>query len=322
MDTLEEVLGMIRLDSAMFFHAEFTAPWWVREHASDEVAPFLTTSQGSVKVFHLVLEGTATIRLPNGESALLTPGDIVLLPHGDEHSIGNGFPERPVDAMRLFGAPVRQDLKVVRYGGGGEVTKFVCGFVACNPYQSDSLFAGLPRLVIASLPRQADTDWLEGAIRTLAGSESAGRPSDVVLTKLAEGLFLEVLRRYAVAEGPSSENWVAGSQDKFVARALKVIHQDPSAPWTLSSLARDVGISRSRLAERFQRFLGCSPIAYLAQWRLRLAADLLTTGEASVAEVADRVGYGSEAGFSRAFSRYFGLPPAQFRRTKGSLNRG
>lgn len=316
MDVLDEVLGMIKLDGAMFFHAEFTAPWWTKSASSTDMAPYLTGTKGNVKIFHLVLEGKAFIRLAGGERVPLSAGDIVLLPHGDEHYLGNGSPERPVDSLRVFGTEVQRDLRVVRYGGGGEVTRFVCGFISCTPHQSDPVLAGLPRLVVANLFQQPQSDWLQGAIQSLAGSETAGGPSDVVLHRLAEALFLEVLRRYAIADSSGAKSWLAGSRDRYVGRALKLIHQEPSMPWTLTSLAKEVGISRSRLAERFQNLLGSSPIAYLTQWRHRLAADLLASGEATIAEIADRVGYGSEAGFSRAFSRHFGLPPAQFRKSK------
>ena len=140
--------------------------------------------------------------------------------------------------------------------------------------------------------------------------------SGLVLAKLSEVLFVETLRRYINTLPPDQIGWLAGARDPIIGQALALLHKEPAHAWTLSSLARHVGLSRTRLAERFRHFLGESPMAYLAQWRLRLGAEVLQSTEDSVSEVAASVGYGSEAAFNRAFKRAFDCPPAQFRRQR------
>jgi len=140
--------------------------------------------------------------------------------------------------------------------------------------------------------------------------------SELVLAKLSEVLFVETLRRYINALPPDQIGWLAGVRDPVIGQALALMHKEPADPWTISSLARRVGLSRTTLAERFRHFLEDSPMAYLARWRLRLGAVMLQTTEDGIAQVAAAVGYGSEAAFNRAFKREFACPPAQFRRNR------
>jgi transcriptional regulator GlxA family with amidase domain len=161
--------------------------------------------------------------------------------------------------------------------------------------------------------------WLEHAIRfSVAERNGSDAGSGLVVAKLAEVLFVETLRRYINALPPGETGWLAGARDPVIGHALALMHQEPAHPWTLVELARRVGLSRTRLAERFRHFLGESPMAYLAQWRLKLGAEMLESTVDSVAEVAAAVGYGSEAAFNRAFKREFDCPPAQFRRRRSA----
>jgi transcriptional regulator GlxA family with amidase domain len=159
--------------------------------------------------------------------------------------------------------------------------------------------------------------WIENSIRFsvgAAGGSNAG--SDLVVAKLSEVLFVETLRRYVSSLPPGQTGWLAGVRDPAVGQALALMHKDPAHAWTVEDLARQVGLSRSRLTDRFRHFLGESPMAYLAQWRLELGAESLRSTQDSVAEIALAVGYGSEAAFNRAFKREFDCPPAQFRRSR------
>jgi AraC-like DNA-binding protein len=240
----------------------------------------------------------------------LTAGDIVVYPHGDPHLLGNGS-AKPVDSLKTFSP----GLNLVQFGGGGEVTRFVCGYLACDPRLSEVFLAGLPPVLKVHLVKEASDQWLENSIRfsvNEANGSNAG--SDLVHARLAELLFIETLRRYINRLPHDEIGWLAGARDSSIGQALALLHKDPAYPWTISSLARRVGLSRTRLAERFRHFLAESPMAYLARWRLKLAADILQSSEDSVAEVAVTVGYESEAGFNRAFKREFNCPPAQFRR--------
>ena len=177
--------------------------------------------------------------------------------------------------------------------------------------------AGLPRMLKVHIAKEPSGQWLENSIRFSVGEASGSNAgSGLVLAKLSEVLFVETLRRYINALPPDQIGWLAGARDPIIGQALALLHKEPAVRWTISSLARRVGLSRTRFAERFRHFLGVPPMAYLAQWRLKLGAEILSSTEDSIAEVAAAVGYGSEAAFNRAFRRQFDCPPAQFRRNR------
>jgi AraC-like DNA-binding protein len=315
MDVLSEVLRAVRLEGALFFNAEFSAPWCVSEPRSAAIASQLSPGAGHLILYHFLTEGRAFARLSDGRREELTAGDIVIFPHGDDHLLGNGSPEKPVDAFQMFAKNLTQGLKLARFGGGGEITRFVCGFMACEPRLSEVFLAGLPKMLKVHVADEPSGRWLENSIRFSVGEgNGSDAGSGLVLAKLSEVLFVETLRRYINALPPDQTGWLAGARDPVVGRALALLHKEPAHPWTVSDLARRVGLSRTRLAERFRHFLEESPMAYLTRWRLKLGAEILLSSEGGVAEVAAAVGYGSGATFNRAFKREFGCPPAQFRR--------
>ncbi len=317
MDVLSEVLRAIRLEGALFFNGEFSAPWCLSTQPGS-IAPYVSPSTGQLIIYHFVTSGHAYAQLRDGRRERLSAGDVVVFPHGDPHFLGNGV-AKPVDSMKTFGRNLSEGLKLARFGGGGEVTRFVCGFMVCEPRLGQVFLAGLPQMFKVRVVADASDQWLEHSIRfstgdsngSLNGSSSAG--SELVRAKLAELLFVETLRRYLNELPIDATGWLAGARDSIIGHALALLHNDPSRAWTIADLARQVGLSRSRLAERFRHFLGESPMAYLAQWRLRLGAEILQTSDHSVAQIAAAVGYGSEAAFNRAFKREFASPPAAFR---------
>lgn len=315
MDVLSEVLRVVRLEGALFFNGEFTAPWCVSEPPSTAIVPYLAPEAGHLILYHFLTEGRAYAKLPDGRREELTAGDVVIFPHGDAHLLGNGSPEKPVNAVEMFEKNLTQGLKLARFGGGGEVTRFVCGFMVCEPRLSEVFLAGLPKMLKVPVANEPSGQWLENSIRSsvneVSGSD-AGR--GLVLAKLSEVLLLETVRRYINALPPDQVGWLAGVRDPVIGQALALLHKEPAHPWTISDLARRVGLSRTRLAERFRNFLGESPMAYLAKWRLKVGAEILESTDDSVAEVASAVGYASESAFNRAFKREFDCPPAQFRR--------
>ena len=317
MDVLSEVLKVVRLEGALFFNGEFTAPWCLSSSQSTNMAPYLSPRGGHLIIYHFLTEGRAYARLPEGGREELAAGDVVIFPHGDAHFLGNGSPERPVDSLRTFSKNLTEGLKLARFGGGGEITRFVCGFMACEPRLSEVFLAGLPKMLKVPVANAPSGQWLENSIRFMVSEENGSDAgSGLVLSRLSEVLFVETLRRYINTLPPDRVGWLAGARDPIIGQALALVHKDPAHPWTILDLARHVGLSRTRLAERFRHFLGESPMAYLAQWRLKLGAELLQSTEESVAEVAATVGYGSEAAFNRAFRREFDCPPAQFRRNR------
>jgi AraC-like DNA-binding protein len=340
MDVLSEVLKAVTLEGAVFYNAEFSAPWGFRTPHSRDLAPHVAAADRHVIVFHLLTEGRGAARLVDGPSVSLEAGDIVVFPHGDPHVMENGTPkkrqdvlvrrERRVRRVRAARRNVARNLKRVlghglglaRGGGGGEVTRFVCGYMTCEPRLSRMVLSGLPPLFKVNIRDDAAGRFIESSIRFSVDEAGGDRPGgEAVLAKLSEVLFVETLRRYVSRWGEGATGWLAGARDPEVGKALALIHSRPAHPWTLADLGRESGISRSVLAERFRRFLGQPPMAYLTAWRLQIGARLLATTSRSVAEIASEVGYESEPAFNRAFKRSFGAPPARFRaraRTAGA----
>lgn len=320
MDVLSEVLRIVRLEGALFFNGEFSAPWCLSEPRSTTIVPFLSPEAGHLILYHFLTEGSAYAMLPDGQREELIAGDIVIFPHGDAHLLGNGSIEKPVDAVQTFAKNLKEGLKLARFGGGGDITKFVCGFMTCDPRLSEVFLAGLPKMLKVHVSNEPSGQWLENSIRFSVGeADGSNAGVGLVLARLSEVLFVETLRRYINALPPDQTGWLAGARDPIIGQALALMHKQPEHPWTLADLARRIGLSRTRLAERFREFLGESPMAYLAQWRLKLGAEILQSTEDSVAEVAAAVGYGSAAAFNRAFTREFACPPAQFRRKRKEL---
>jgi AraC-like DNA-binding protein len=313
-DVLSDVLRVVRLQGALFYNGEFSAPWSVYAASSDGIARHFGTDTERVIVYHLLTEGRASVRLENGDRLNLEAGDIVMIPNGDRHVLENGPPTRTVDDSEHLVEVLSQGLKLWRVGGGGEVTKFVCGYMACEPRLSQVFLSGLPPVFKISIRNNASGRWLENSIRfsvEQAGASQAG--GEAVLAKLSEVLFVEALRLYIAHLPPEQTGWLAGARDPEVGKALAFMHRNPAHPWTIASLAKGAGVSRSVLAERFRHYLNESPMAYLTRWRLQLGAQMLSSTSHSVAQIAPEVGYESEAAFNRAFKRAFKVPPARFR---------
>jgi AraC-like DNA-binding protein len=315
MDVLSEVLKVVRLQGGLFYNGEFSAPWSVYAASSHGIARHFETRTEQVIVYHLLTEGRASARLENGERINLEAGDIVMIPHGDKHILENGPRTQTVDDSEHLDDVLSQGLKVWRVGGGGEITKFICGYMACEPRVCQVFLSGLPSIFKISIRYNPSGRWLENSIRFSVDQASASQPGgEAVLAKLSEVLFVETLRVYIAKQPPEQTGWLGGARDPDVGRTLALMHRNPAHPWTIASLAKEAGVSRSVLAERFRHYLQESPIAYLKRWRLQLAAQMLMTRSHSVAQIAQEVGYESEAAFNRAFKREFKTPPARFRR--------
>jgi AraC-like DNA-binding protein len=313
-DVLSEVLRTVRLTGATFFSAEFRAPWGFTSPRIDTVVQTLQEPDTHLVLFHLVLDGGAMARVDGEEETVLEAGDVVAFPHGHAHRVWHGQPGRWYDTEPAVRRALTGDLQVTRTGGAGAVTRFVCGYFSCDRWLSEVVLAGLPAMLKVRVRDSNRAGWLEEAIQFLAAeaaSDHAGRGA--LLTTLSEALFVETLRRWMSALPAEERGWLAGARDDVVGRALALLHRRPARCWTVDILARQVGASRSTLAERFAHFLDEPPMTYLARWRLQLGARLLLSTRLSVLEVAARVGYVSEAAFNRAFRREYGLPPGRYR---------
>jgi AraC-like DNA-binding protein len=266
-----------------------------------------------VIVYHLLLQGRAYAEAEDLR-LLLREGDIVIFPHGDTHLLESGPAPKTVDGESVLQEIFAGGLKLARMGGGGEITRFVGGFMGCEPRLSQVFLAGLPPVFKVNIRDDETGRWLEESVQhsiAAAGSNHAG--GEAVLAKLCEMLFVETLRRYIVQLPERQTGWLAGARDREIGKALSLMHRRPAEPWTIATLAAEVGLSRSVLAQRFREFLGEPPLTYLTRWRLQMGAQMLSSTSYSVAEIASEVGYESEPAFNRAFKREFGNPPARYR---------
>ena len=266
-------------------------------------------------LFHLVAEGRCWIGLEGHEPLQLETGDIVVFPYGDAHVISSDPALEPVPLTNLLGAAMqRQGMPVCVAGGGGEETRFVCGFLHCDELLFNPLCKALPPLIHARTEGEPAMSFLAATVRYTISEAGAAQPGNTcLLSRLSELMFIAVLRRHIAGLPPGTIGWMAALNDPMVGRVLQFMHANPAHPWTVDSLARQCGTSRSLLAARFKALLGQPPMRYLACWRLQLAAEMLRDGAHGMAAIAARAGYDSEPAFNRAFKRYAGEPPAAWR---------
>ena len=315
MDAFSEVLNGVRLKGAMFFRAEFSAPWRLSTPHCRALAPTLAPGAPHMLIYHFIMDGSARAGLDGEPDIELSPGDIVVFPHGDPHRLSGGSGSNQIDGAAILRKIATRDLSPMRAGGGGATTGIVCGYLTCDPLLCGPILESLPPLFKVNIRTDRSGQWLEQSILHLVEEASSDRAgSDAMLAKLSEALFVDTLRRYVAGLPDQTTGWLAGARDPFVGKSLALLHNRPSHPWTIAELAGDVGLSRSSLVERFTRDLSAPPMAYLTGWRLRLAAQALTSTPKGVAGIAADVGYESEAAFNRAFGRAFGMPPARYRR--------
>ncbi|MEO8113828.1 MAG: AraC family transcriptional regulator [Phenylobacterium sp.] len=320
MDALSETLRVVRLVGAIFINAKFTAPWCYQSVHASSAAPLLEPGAERVVIYHLVTEGECWVEMEGAEPLHLIAGDVVVFPQGDAHRMTSkpGLP--PIRSTGLAEVLKRRPRQLI-FGGGGAVTRLVCGYMACDARLAGMLLGGLPAVVRVNVRGSNAGAWLEASVRYALAEARSPRPGGAgVLAKLSEVLFIEVLRLHMAQEGQEGQEgrtgWLAGVSDRIVGRALQALHARPAHPWTLDELARAAGASRSVLAERFQQLVGSSPMQYLTQWRMLLACNLLARSNAPLASIALDVGYQTDTAFSRAFRREFGAPPAAWRRSR------
>jgi len=315
MDALSETLRVVRLIGAIFINGRFTAPWCYQSPHADYAAPMLEPGAERVIIFHMITEGECFVEMVGQSPVHLVAGDAVIFPQGDAHRM-TSTPGIPAATGAKLDVVLAKRPRQLVYGGGGAVTRLVCGYLACDARLARMLLAGLPAVVKVNVRGSDAGAWLESSLRYALSEARSPRPGGMgVLAKLSEVLFIEFLRIYMNQQIPSAKGWLAGVGDRIVGAALGLLHKQPARAWTLEDLAKEVGTSRSVLAEKFQLIVGIAPMQYLTQWRMLLAANLLSTSNATLIQIAEEVGYQTDTAFSRAFSREYGVPPAKWRRT-------
>lgn len=318
-DILSDVLARVRLSGAIFLQGEYAAPWAFDSPESHELIRVLAPGARHLIVFHIVREGRCWVS-SRGARLELQAGDVAVLPHADRHVMGSPGHERAVAIAELLPPPPWNGVQVCRYDGGGENTGVVCGYLKCEELLFNPFLRRLPPAFRVRPAPGPAAKWMQACI-DYALDESAWRqPGGAALqSRLPEMLFVEALRLYAQGMPGDGIGWLAATQDPVAGHALGLMHADPSRKWSVTELATRCFSSRSVLDERFRRLLGCSPIRYLTEWRLQLAAELLRGTRLKVADVGARVGYDSEEAFSRAFRRHLGSSPARWRESAREL---
>ena len=317
MDALSEVLRVCRLRGAAVLNADLGAPWRIAVATPPALIKSFLPDAEAPAVFHLVLSGECLVQLAGGDPLRVQSGDAVLLVQGTVHRILSDADAHEATLGSLVKPPIAGELMPIRHGGSGARTRIVTCLAAMDRPLCDPILEALPALVLENLRGSPAARAIEEALGfSLSESEAPRAGGVATLARLAELLFIEIVRRHIESSGAQSIGWIAALNDRYVGRALALMHARPGENWTVERLARQVGFSRSALAERFVQVLGEPPISYLSRWRLRLAAQKLVGTRRTVESIATDAGYESSGAFAHAFKRTFGKPPSIWRRAR------
>jgi AraC-like DNA-binding protein len=314
MDALLDLLHAMHLTGGVFLDAEFTAPWCVSSRVGPEDCRAFLPDPAHVVAYHYVMEGRLVMEVIGQPAVAVGAGEIILLPRNDPHRLGSSLDVPAVSADDLILPAADGGLARIIYGGGGERTRVMCGFLGSDR-PNPPVASVLPPALTLAVSHGASGAWIESSLKFAAQELMTGQPgSTTVLAKLAELLFIEAVRQHVASLPDDESGWLVGVRDPIVGRALALLHNRQAYRWTTEELAHEAGASRSAFADRFTSLMGEPPMRYLARRRLQFAADRLRESQESVAGIAFDAGYESEAAFSRAFKREFGKPPAAWRK--------
>ena len=326
-DTLSDLLRSVRLRGAAFYYVSFRGRWAAGASAAKEIAAAVLPGCEHVMEFHMIAKGNGWAAVSGLPPVRLGAGDIVMFPQGDAHVLSSAPGLAPNERKPEFVIAQRDQPKPIPISFREGVVDAgalpvdtadaiaVCGFLGCDLRPFNPLVAALPRIL--HLPAARTGEWVARLIdQAVMESNERSPGSEAVLERLSEMMFVDAARRYLESLPEGSVGWLAGLRDRYVGRALALMHERPAHPWSVESLADEVGLSRSALHDRFVQYLGQAPMQYLANWRIQLGARLLRESQRVVAAIAFEVGYESEAAFARAFKRLVGTPPAAWRRTQ------
>jgi AraC-like DNA-binding protein len=303
-DSLGEALHFLRMSGIFYSRCELTAPWGLG------LPPF-----DACMMFHVVTEGACWLEVHGADPCLLRPGNLALVPHGEGHLLVS---DRGESAPGLFDVPreqVSDKYEVIRFGGGGESTSLICGVVRFDHPAAHQLIRLLPRVISVNGWTSPEMEWIQSTLRFITAEARELRAGgETVITRLADILVIQAIRSW-IARAPAAQSgWLGALRDPHMGRAVAAIHRDPTANWTLASLAAKAGMSRSAFAARFTQLVGEPAMHYATRWKMNTALMWLKEDNAALGEIARRLGYESEAAFSRAFKRFIGQPPGAVRR--------
>lgn len=302
-DPLGEALHFLRMSGSYYARCEFSAPWALE----------LPAFPGTL-MFHVVTSGSCTMVVPGAEPRALRPGGLALVPHGQGHRLES---EATAPGIGLFEVPreeVSDRYELLRIDGGGDPVTLICGVVRFDHPAGRYLMGILPRLIVLDSDTPLQQEWLQSTVRLMAHEARTLLPGgETVITRLADVLVIQAIRSWLEGDPEARAGWLGAMRDPQIGRAINHIHRSPGQEWTVARLAHEVAMSRSAFSARFTNLVGEPPMQYVARWRMLVARSMLAEGTAALAEIADKLGYRSEAAFSRAFKRETGMSPGAAR---------
>lgn len=304
MDVLTDALEAIHVKSMLTGRLELTAPWGL--------GPALLKPS-----FLVVTRGACWMQVEDAAPVQLSGGDFVMLPHGVDHSVRDQLTSTVIPVNEaLSSGPQRRECQpggVFRFGGGGAETTLIAGTFQFDHGDSNPLLRALPKMIHIRGDKGTPMPWLDASLQFISMEMTSGQPgAETIVSRLADILFVQAIRAH-VANSADTRGWLRALSDPQIGQALSLIHERPHEPWTVESLAAGVAMSRSVFAARFSDLVEEPPLTYLTRWRMQRATRLLRSGAATIAEVADQVGYDAEAAFSKAFKRWVGTAPGAYR---------
>ncbi len=301
-DPLGDALHFLRVTGAFYCRSELTAPWGLT----------LPAMPGCLW-FHVVTAGRSSLEVAGSAPRTLQPGDLALVPHGRGHTL-RSEPDVPAPNVLDLQHEYSNHYALLRHGGGGAASTLVCGAVRLDHPAAHHIVPLLPDVVHVEPTGSAPDEWTQSTLRLMAAEAAEVRAGgEAVLTRLSDVLVIQALRTWIEHDPAARRGWLGALRDRQIGRAISLIHRDPARPWTVASLAAELAMSRSAFAARFTELVGEPAMHYVTRWRMQVARAWLAEEGASVAQVASRLGYRSEAAFSRAFKRVAGVSPGASR---------
>lgn len=303
MDPLGEALHSLHMSGTFYCRSEVTAPWGIELPAMPDSL-----------MFHIVTKGHCWIEFPDGEQTHLDCGEFVLIPHGQGHVIADDCATQAVNIFDLERTQMSPRYELLNYGGGGESAHIICGAVSIKDPAAQRVIRLLPKMILMQT-QTPDNAWLLAVIRMMMSEAERLQPGgDTIITRVSDILVVQAIRHWLSQDPLAHTGWLGALRDAQIGKAIAHIHRQPTAPWSVDTLAREVGMSRAAFAKRFMDLVGEPPIQYLRQWRFRIAENWLCDTEMSIAEIAEQLSYESEASFNRAFKKFTGRTPGATRR--------
>ena len=307
-DPLGRALHLLRMNGAFYCRSELTAPWGLS----------LPPMPGYLW-FHVLIAGTARLETPDSEPAQLASGELALVPRGTGHVLRSEHGAPAPDILSLEREQIGDRYEVLRHGGGGPPTALVCGAVRLEHPAARDLVRALPAIIVVGAGAPGE-EWIQSSLRLLAAEARQPRPGgEAVITRLADIIVIQALRAWIESDPAARTGWLGALRDPHIGKAIGLVHADPARDWTVASLAGELSMSRSAFAARFTELVGEPAMQYVTRWRMHVAFAALQDGGVTVAQLADQLGYRSEAAFARAFKRVIGTPPGAVRRPADPL---